>query len=151
MTSQIVVFELEGQFYGVDIKEVNEIIRMQEITSLPNSQHHVEGIINLRGKICSVINGRILLGLDKKAIETEQKIIVLDGARIGVVVDQVSEILTVEEADKKGIEGLEALKAVGFIEYLVEADSRIISVLRLKDVLTPSEEEEEPEPVALEA
>jgi purine-binding chemotaxis protein CheW len=143
MTNQIVVFQLNGQSYGVDITEVNEIIRMQEITQIPNSAHHVEGITNLRGAICSVVNGRILLGLPTVENTSETKIIILDGAKVGVLVDQVSEILTVEEEDKKGFSGMESLEGLGFIDYLVESRKEIITVLRLKEMIVPANSEEE--------
>lgn len=53
---QLVVFSLASAAYGVDIGSVREIIRMQEITRVPNAPELIEGVINLRGKICPVVD-----------------------------------------------------------------------------------------------
>lgn len=143
MTNQIVVFELQGQHYGAEIEEIKEIIHMQPITDIPSGFTHAEGVINLRGNLCSIVNGRSLLGLSRRAAEETDKIVVLDGGKIGVIVDDVFEILTLEEKDKKSVHGMDKLEVLDFIHYLVETDKRIIIVLKLKQMLVPNTEETE--------
>lgn len=132
MKTQIVVFEVNNQSYGLDIQDINEIIRMQEITSIPHTEDYVEGIANLRGSIYSILNGRILLGFPNEEGLTESKIMVFAKGKIGMVVDHVTEILNVEEEEKKTLNDMSGLKSLGYIDYLVERDNQIVTVLNLE-------------------
>lgn len=135
MTNQVVVFQVNNQLYGIDIKDVNEIIHMQSLTSLPSSHPSVEGVTNLRGSICSVLNGHILLGLGKAKPNEEDKIIVLDHSKIGIRVDSVNEILEVREEEKKSFNGMEKLEALGYIDYLVDSKNEIVTVLAINKLI----------------
>lgn len=135
MTNQVVVFQVNNQLYGIDIKDVNEIIHMQALTSLPSSHPSVEGVTNLRGSICSVLNGHILLGLGKAKPNEEDKIIVLDHSKIGIRVDSVNEILEVREEEKKSFNGMEKLEALGYIDYLVDSKNEIVTVLAINKLI----------------
>lgn len=135
MPSQVVVFQINNQSFGIDIKDVNEIINMQEITSIPKSSSHVEGITNLRGVICSVLNGHLLLGLDNSEVVEEPMIIVFDDGKVGMAVDHVSEIMLIEESDKKSFSGMLNLEKLGYIDYLVDKENQFITVLHLKKLL----------------
>ena len=135
MATQIVVFQVNNQSYGLDIQEINEIIRMQEITSIPNTDDYMEGIANLRGSIYSILNGRLLLGLPKEQDMSESKIMVFAEGKIGMVVDHVTEILSVEEDEQKTFKGMSGLESLGYIDYLVERESQIVTVLNLKALI----------------
>lgn len=97
---QLVVFDLANERYGVDIGTVHEIIRMQEITHVPNSPNYVDGVTNLRGKIIPVVNLRMLFGLEPGEETSETRIVVveIEGEDIGVRVDAVAEVLKVAES-----------------------------------------------------
>ena len=97
---QLVVFELANERYGVDIDTVREIIRMQDITHVPNSPDYVDGVTNLRGKVIPVVNLRKLFGLEPGEVTSETRIVVveIDGEDIGVCVDAVAEGLRVAES-----------------------------------------------------
>ncbi len=97
---QLVVFDLANERYGVDIGTVHEIIRMQEITHVPNSPNYVDGVTNLRGKIIPVVNLRTLFGLEPGEETSETRIVVveIEGEDIGVRVDAVAEVLKVAES-----------------------------------------------------
>lgn len=139
---KIAVFHLDEQYYGIDIKDVSEIIQMQDITSLPNTAPHIVGVINLREKLCTIMNGRVLLGISPKKSEIAEKIVVLETAPIGIIVDEVSEIVGVEESSLKALEGMEGLESLGFIDYLVEIQNRIITVLNVKKMVIRKERKE---------
>ena len=95
--SQVVSFEIGAEEYAVDILEVQEIIRMVEITAVPNAPHYVEGVINLRGKVIPIIDLRLRFGLATEERTKETRIIVVDVSRIviGFIVDSVSEVLRI--------------------------------------------------------
>src|SRR5208282_6855776 len=84
---QLVTFSLGGEEYAVDILKVQEINRMKEITRVPNAASHVEGVINLRGKVMPVIDLRKKFGLDSKENDAQSRIMIIDvqGMTIGLV------------------------------------------------------------------
>ncbi|MCP4537019.1 MAG: chemotaxis protein CheW [Chloroflexi bacterium] len=98
---QLVVFTLANEDYGVDIAAVDGIVKMQEITSVPHAPSFVEGITNLRGEVLPVIDLRKRFGLVQKEISKDTRIVNVDvdGTKIGMVVDAVSEVLRVSEKD----------------------------------------------------
>ena len=65
MEKQIVVFILDDELYGIDISDVESIIKMQEITTIPHSPNFIEGVINLRGVVLPVIDLRMKFDLEK--------------------------------------------------------------------------------------
>ena len=75
---QLVVFDLASEFYGVDIGDVREIMRMQNVTRVPGTPTFMEGVINLRGKIVPVVDLRKRLELKVKAQTKESRIVVVD-------------------------------------------------------------------------
>lgn len=92
---QIVVFNLGKEEFGVNINEVREIIRMEQITKIPNTAEYVKGVINLRGGIIVVIDLAMKLGLVSKQADKNTRIIVIDvnDNTIGMVVDSATEVL----------------------------------------------------------
>lgn len=91
---QIVVFELDGQYYALPILEIQEIIRTVDVTPVPNTNNYVEGVINLRGNVIPIINLRKRLGLSKTEKNDETRIVVVEHneEKIGLVVDKVLEV-----------------------------------------------------------
>lgn len=91
---QLVVFQLNDQQYALPINETQEIIRMAEVTRLPNTHYYTEGIINLRGTILPVISLNRRLGLPDKEQDENTRIIVVEnkGNKVGMIVDCVLEV-----------------------------------------------------------
>lgn len=122
---QLVVFQLGEEEFGLDIMQVQEIIRIPEITRIPHSPDHVKGVINLRGKIITVINLDTRFGMEQKVHDDNSRIIVaeFDENVVGMVVDSVSEVLrlplsTVEQVPEivSGKINANYLKGVGKLE-----------------------------------
>jgi len=121
---QLVSFNLGQEEYAVDILNVQEINRLVDITSMPNSPFYMEGVINLRGKVIPVINLRKKFGLENREMDSHSRIIVVNvGKTIGLIVDSVSEVLrlssdTVEPAPEMIISkcSSEYIKGVGKLE-----------------------------------
>jgi purine-binding chemotaxis protein CheW len=97
---QLVVFDLASEYYGVDISDVREIMRMQAITRVPGAYNFVEGVINLRGKVVPVVDLRKRLGLNVSEHTKESRIVVIDidAGEIGVIVDAVTEVLRIPKS-----------------------------------------------------
>jgi len=94
---QLVTFVLGGDEYGVDIKDVHEVIVMQKITKLPNLPAYIEGVVNLRGKVIPIIDLRKHFNLPYKDDPGQMKIIVVEinNMLLGLIVNSIGKVLTV--------------------------------------------------------
>ena len=94
---QIVSFKVGNEEFGLDILRVQEIIRLQDLTRVPNSPDFVHGVINLRGKVIPIIALRKRFGLEEQAHDKETRIVVLEVQNmvLGFIVDSVSEVLRI--------------------------------------------------------
>ena len=97
----IVGFEVGRETYGVPITSLHEIVRVPEITAVPDAPDYMEGVINLRGKIVSVIDLRKRLGEKKVTSGRKNRILVVEhkGKLAGLIVDSASEVLKIPAAD----------------------------------------------------
>lgn len=89
---KVVKFRLGNGYFAISVNEVREVVKMQNITRIPNSPPHVEGIIDLRGEVCTIIDPKVLLNVDSTEVnEDKQRIIVLDlkDKSVGIKVDEV--------------------------------------------------------------
>jgi len=95
---QLVTFNLGDESFGLDIMNVQEIIRTPQITKVPRAPAYVDGVTNLRGHILPVIDTRTKFGMPKTGLDASTRVIVVDvnGRQIGLNVDSVSEVLRVE-------------------------------------------------------
>jgi purine-binding chemotaxis protein CheW len=100
---KLLTFSLGSEGYGVSILKVKEIIGMMEITPVPRTPEFIKGVINLRGKIIPVMDLRVKFGMEEKEYNERTCIIVAEvdikGAQklLGVVVDMVSEVVTISD------------------------------------------------------
>jgi purine-binding chemotaxis protein CheW len=97
----IVGFQVGRETYGVPITSLHEIVRVPEITAVPDAPDYMEGVINLRGKIVSVIDLRKRFGLERGAPARQNRILVLEhkGRLSGLIVDAASEVIKIPAAD----------------------------------------------------
>lgn len=98
---QLVSFNLDQEEYGVEVLKVREIIRMNNITHMPNTPHYVEGIINLRGKVIPIVSMRKKFGLVEAGNNSHTRIIIMDicGELMGFIVDSVSEVIRISGSE----------------------------------------------------
>jgi purine-binding chemotaxis protein CheW len=121
---QLVSFKIGKEEFGVDINNVQEINRMLQITKVPNTPDFIEGVVNLRGRIITVIDLRVKLGLMKLEHGKNTRIVVVElkGQTIGFIVDEVNEVLripkSITEAPPKivGSVNSEYITAIGKLE-----------------------------------
>ena len=113
-------FSLGSEFYGIEIKHVTEIIGIQPVTEIPELPEHIKGIINLRGKIIPVMDVRLRFKKPPKEYNDRTCVVVIDikDVSVGLIVDSVSEVLSINEGDivsppdvKK--DGNKYIKAIG--------------------------------------
>ncbi len=139
--TQLVVFRLGDEFFGVDISIVESIIKAKKITLVPHAHEFVEGVTNLRGIIVPVIDLRTRFGMPRLAASKETSIIVLEhrSSVIGIVVDSVTEVLRLPdriiEQPSMFVTGLDA----AYISGIAKFPDRLITVLDVEKIFVASE------------
>ena len=98
---QLVSFNLEKEEYGINVLMVREIIRMLNITRVPNTPRYVEGVINLRGKVIPIISLRRKFDLAEAEYDKRTRIMVMEvvGEMMGFIVDEVSEVIRISSSE----------------------------------------------------
>lgn len=98
---QLVSFNLDHEEYGINVLKVREIIRMLNVTRVPNTPYYVEGVINLRGKVIPIISLRKKFNLAEADHDKRTRIMVMEvgGELMGFIVDEVSEVLRISEKE----------------------------------------------------
>jgi purine-binding chemotaxis protein CheW len=139
---QLVLFNLAGEEYGVYILDVQEIIRPQDITKVPDNPEFIEGIINLRGTVVPIIDLKSRLGLGNTHIAADTRFIIsnIDGQMIGFIVDSVKEILRLEEEALKKAPDITRVNKE-YIDSVVEQEGKLVIVFDLKRVLSVEEKD----------
>lgn len=98
---QYVIFKLGNEEYGIAITDVREITEYKETTKLPNTPDFIDGVINLRGKIVPVINLKKRFNIKETSISENNRIIIVNigDKQTGFIVDEASQVLTLDEND----------------------------------------------------
>lgn len=137
MEQQIVVFNLNNENYGVTISTVESIIKMQAITRVPHSPHYVEGVTNLRGKVIPVIdlNRRFDLPVVEQTNGCRIIIVNIKKDVVGMVVDAVSEVLTISDGDIEPPPQISMTIHSSFISGIARLDDRLIILLDLDQII----------------
>jgi len=142
---QLVIFQLGGEEFGVDIMAVQEIIKMPAITAIPQVPEYVAGVINLRGRIIVVIDLGKKFNILSSEKNEEYKVIVVElgDQVIGMMVDSVSEVLripgtSVDPAPDIIASGVSA----NYIQGVGKLDDRLLILLDLRNVLSEHETKE---------
>ncbi|PLW80797.1 chemotaxis protein CheW, partial [Candidatus Woesearchaeota archaeon] len=92
---QLIVFNISDEEFGFDINDVREIIKLVDITKIPDIEDYFKGIINLRGNVIGVIDLAKKLHMQEKEVDDKTRIIVVEVGedQVGLLVDEVSEVL----------------------------------------------------------
>jgi purine-binding chemotaxis protein CheW len=141
---QLVTFLLGKEEYGIPIARIQEIDRLSKITQTPKAPKFVEGVTNLRGEVIPVLSTRTLFALEEKASDDHTRVIIVDlgGAKTGLVVDSVKQVLSISKRNiapppasiSNGIDG-QFISGIG----KVEDGKRMIVLLDVEKVLTRGE------------
>lgn len=134
-SKQYIVVKLDEEQYGIDISFVDNIVRVQPVTRVPKAQSFFEGVINLRGEIIPVMNLRLKFGLEAKEKTSVTRIIIIkpdNNAKIGVLVDEVREVVTLEEDDiEKVMQDEHVMNLLGVGKY----KDTLISLLNIQGII----------------
>ncbi len=134
---EYVVFKVNKESYGIEIKYVENIERMLPITRVPYTQDYIEGVVNLRGNIIPVIDLRSRFGIERIGYGDESRIIIVNfrDYMVGMIADSSSEVLQI---DRSTIDPAPSIKDGGVNDFVLEIgkkDDRIIMLIDLQKTL----------------
>lgn len=134
---QMLTFALGGEEYAVDILKVQEIQRFVPITPVPHAPSHIKGVLNLRGALVPVVDLRDKFGMSTGAYDRFTVIVIVRvlGRSIGLVVDAVSDVLTLRPEDVGATPDLGTSVDTSFIAGLGRSGERLIILLDIERVL----------------
>lgn len=136
-TLQYIVIKLGAEQYGIDIKYVDNIVRMQHITRVPKVASYLKGVINLRGEVIPVMNLRLKMNLEEQEATKASRIIILkleQHGTIGFIVDEVREVITLstEQIEKVTYDANDDRQ--NFVSGIGKCQEELISLLDLNAV-----------------
>jgi purine-binding chemotaxis protein CheW len=136
----LVIFSLGKELYGVTIHTVESIIKLQAITQVPKTAAFILGVTNLRGTVVPVLDLRIRfnLPLSEKTANTRIVIVNTEGSKVGIVVDEVTEVLKVPRNTIQPPPPLSTTIESSFINGIARIDDRLVILLDLEKVLASS-------------
>lgn len=141
-STQYIVVKIGNEQYGIDISYVDNIVRMQKIIRVPKAQHYFKGVINLRGVIVPVMSIRLKMQLEDDNFDNHTRIIILkmdQQALIGIIVDEVKEVVTLENADIEKTAYDSKDEKISYINGIGKHDGELISLLEISSVITEKE------------
>ena len=137
---QYIVFSLNEESFGIDISDVNSIIMMPKITSVPMTEDYISGIINLRGRIVPILSMHKRMTRGEDVITKDSRVIILnleDDKLLGIIVDDVKEVMNISSEEIE--EPNEYLKKDdSFISGVGKKDDDLISIFEVNSITDPS-------------
>ncbi len=140
-TVQYIVVKIGNEQYGIDIQYIDNIVRNQKITRVPKAQPYFKGVINLRGEIIPVMSIRLRLGLEDDEFTDKTRIIIIkiDSSTIGVVVDQVKEVVTLVQDNVEKVTRTASDDAFSnYISGIGKSNDELISLLDIVSLVEES-------------
>jgi len=133
-SKQFVLFKLDAEEYAISIEDVNEITDIQDSSSIPESEDYVDGVINLRGEVISVISLRRIFNLGESSQVREQKIIVAGKDKKGYIIDEATYVLTIDEDDIVAVDDIVLGRDITMLVGVAKYENRIIQILDLEQI-----------------
>ena len=137
-TTQFIVIRLGDEHYGIDIKYIDNIVRMQHITRVPKVDAYLKGVINLRGEVIPVMSIRVKMGLEPDVETKSSRIIILkleQHGTIGIIVDEVREVVTLDDTQIEKIAYDSKDEKDSFLCGIGKCEGGLISLLDLNSVV----------------
>lgn len=137
-TTQYIVIKIGDEQYGIDIKYIDNIVRMQKITRVPKVQPYFKGVINLRGEVVPVMSIRLKMNLEADETTNKTRIIIIKleaNASVGLIVDEVKEVVTLSHDSIEAVSKNAKSDTVSYINGIGKCEGSLISLLDLGMVI----------------
>lgn len=131
---QYIVIRLGEEQFGIDIRFVDNIVRMQQITRVPKVQHYIKGVINIRGDIVPVMSLRLIMDMNADEITGKTRIIIVKmsgGSLVGFIVDQVAHVLTLDSNNVENVRRGDDRRHGEFLSGVGKYEGGLVSILDL--------------------
>jgi purine-binding chemotaxis protein CheW len=136
----IVGFQVGRETYGVPITSLHEIVRVPDITAVPDAPDYLEGVINLRGKIVSVMDLRKRFGEKETGLKRQNRILVVEhaGRLAGLIVDSASEVLKIPSDAVEPAPAVFQEGGLNCVTGLGKVGGRLVVLLDMSKLLAPA-------------
>jgi purine-binding chemotaxis protein CheW len=138
---RLLTFFIGSGTFGIEMAYITEIVGMQDITEVPEMPDYIKGIINLRGKIIPVMDVRMRFGKEPREYDDRTCFIVVDfnGVSIGLIVDSVSEVLTIPDDDISEVPSVRNLQGNRYVKNIGKIGSEVVLILDCERLLNEDE------------
>jgi purine-binding chemotaxis protein CheW len=136
-----VTFRLENEKYGINVMQVQEVLRVSEIAPVPGAPSYVLGIINLRGNVVTVIDTRNRFGLPPTETDDSSRVVIIeaDDQVVGILVDSVAEVVDLHSSDIETAPNVGTEESAKFIQGVASHDGELLILVDLNKLLSDEE------------
>ena len=141
---QWVTFKLDEETYGINVMQVQEVLRYTEIAPVPGAPDYVLGIINLRGNVVTVIDTRSRFGLMSGEVSDNSRIVIIESDKqvIGILVDSVAEVVYLKTSEIDSTPNVGTDESAKFIQGVSNRDGELLILVDLNKLMTDDEWDE---------
>jgi purine-binding chemotaxis protein CheW len=141
---QLVTFRLQDETYGIDVMQVQEVLRVSEIAPVPGAPPYVLGIVNLRGNVVTVIDTRTRFGLPTSECDDASRIVIIEAQQqvVGMLVDGVAEVVELRESEIDAAPNIGSAESSRCIQGVVSREDDLLIVVDLNRLLHDGERSE---------
>ncbi|HSG61574.1 MAG TPA: chemotaxis protein CheW [Pseudomonadales bacterium] len=138
---QWVTFFLEGEVYGINVMQVQEVLRYSEIAPVPGAPSYVLGIINLRGNVVTVIDTRDRFGLPTAEVTNNTRIVIIESNEhvVGILVDAVAEVVYLKQSEIETAPNVGSEENAKFIRGVCNKNDDLLILIDIDKMLTEEE------------
>ncbi|HEY9199371.1 MAG TPA: chemotaxis protein CheW [Gammaproteobacteria bacterium] len=138
---QCVTFRLDDEIYGINVMQVQEVLRVTEIAPVPGAPHYVLGIINLRGNVVTVIDTRERLGLEAREMDESTRIVIIEADKmvVGILVDAVAEVVDLRTSEIESAPSVGNDESSKYIQGVASRDGVLLILVDLNKLLNDEE------------
>ena len=138
---QLVTFRLKDETYGINVMQVQEVLRISEIAPVPGAPGYVLGIINLRGNVVTGIDTRTRFGLPTGELDDASRIVIIESEQqvVGILVDSVAEVVELRQSEIDSAPNTGNEESSRYIQGVASRDDDLLIVVDLNKLLTEEE------------
>ncbi len=138
---QWVTFRLDNETYGINVMQVQEVLRYSEIAPVPGAPQYVLGIINLRGNVVTVIDTRLRFGLNQEDTTDQTRIVIIETENqvVGILVDAVAEVVYLRQSEIETTPNVGNDETAKFIQGVCHKNEELLILVDLEKMMSDEE------------
>jgi len=138
---QWVTFRLDNETYGINVMQVQEVLRYSEIAPVPGAPQYVLGIINLRGNVVTVIDTRLRFGLNQEDTTDQTRIVIIETENqvVGILVDAVAEVVYLRQSEIETTPNVGNDETAKFIQGVCHKNDELLILVDLEKMMSDEE------------